>query len=247
MVLQEFGGAMPESLIGFEDAMREFMNVRSLELQKLGMATTNITATSLSLTPTTRDELLSPVVGAGAQPAFVEAIPSGGSTDNGYRRKVEIVPLSVLPTYESSRAISFYGTPMRYRLAWDAWNDTELIFWYDPVEDMTSIQAASDLTFPANFWSFIVKKTALNLVRLAKFKLTITDRSALRAQKQDIIGALGMFETSLAVQLSEWQEEFRKFLSRELNQTPHLRRTNEELQAQGYNNISRNNPLDWVG
>lgn len=244
-VLQEFGGAMPDNLLSFEDAQREFISVRALELQKLGISTTDITVTKRTISPNARDALLSPGIGD-AIPAFIELSPFSDNTGN-LRYKVEIIPVELIPAYEGGRAIAFYNTPLRYRVAWDVWNEGTLTLWYDPIEDVTQIRSASDLTFPAAFWTFIIKKAAINLVRLAKLKLVLIDPSNLSTNKGDIVNVLTMFEQSLLPQVAEWQMEFKKFLNLDLNNQSHLRRTNEEIKMRGFDNTTGYDPLDLIG
>lgn len=243
-VLQEFGGVLPESLLSFEDAQREFISVRALELQRLGISTTDITVSSRQIIPNERDAALTPVFGAGMLPAFVEVVPRGSSNDNE-RYKVEILPVELIPDYEGARAIAFYGTPTRYRLAWDAWDEGPMIVWYDPIEDITQIGTSTDLTFPPAFWTFLIKKAALNLARVAQLKLVVLDSSRHRSNAGAISATFGAFVASLSAQVQDWEREFHKFRNIDLNSQPHLRRTNEEIKARGFNNVTGYDPLDW--
>lgn len=245
-VLQEFGGVMPEVLMSFEDAEREFLSVRALELQKLGVSTTDITVTKSTLNATQRDGLLNTSEGDGMIPAFVELTPDS-STSGDDRVKVEILPVELIPSYEGARAIGFYGTPGRYRLAWDAWDEGTLTIWYDPVEDLTSIGAATDISFPPNFFTYIFKKTALNLIRVAVAKLMIVDPAQFKESKGNITAALSAFEKSIDRQVGEWEHEFKKWRNLDLNSSPHLRRTNDEIQARGYNNVTGHIGGDFAG
>jgi hypothetical protein len=244
-VIQEFGGVVPENLLSFEDAMREFLSVRALELQKVGASTTDLTCTKLALAPSSRDALVGGSIG-NAIPAFAELTPSSDSTGNT-RYKVEILPTELVPAYEGARVIAFYGTPTRYRLGWDAWNEGTLILWYDPIEDLSLLTSATDLTFPPAFWTFIIKKAAFNLVRLLKLKLVALDPANLTTRKADLVNVLTMFEQSLIGQVGEWQAEFRKYINLDLNSQSHLRRTSDEIRARGYDNVSGLDPLDLAG
>lgn len=244
-VLQEFGGAMPDNLVSFEDATREFLSVRALELQKIGVSTTDITVTTQTINATTRDGLLDVSSKAGVIPAFVELTPTSAAGDEKY--KVEIIPVELIPDYEGGRAIAFYGTPMRYRLAWDSWDEGTLTLWHDPIEDMTAITAATNVTFPPNFWTHLFKKTALNLIRLARLKLAIIDPASLRQSQANISTALTGFEQSLVMQIAEWEQEMKKWRNLDLNAQAHLRRTNDEINGRGYNNVTGYGPLDLVG
>lgn len=245
-VLQEFGGAMPDNLVSFEDASREFLSVRALELQRLGVATTDYTVTKSTLNASDRDGLLSPIFGEDMIPAFAELTPIDSSNEN-YKYKVAIITPDLIPAYEGTRAIAFYGTPKRYRLAWDAWDDGTLTVYYDPVEDLTAIGQSSDVSFPAAFWTMLYKKAALNLVRLAIFKLAIIDPAEFRTSKMDIERSLNSFVALLAPQVAEWEAEFKRYRALDLNTQPHLRRTQDELSLADYHNTSRANPLDFVG
>lgn len=244
-VLQEFGGAMPDNLVSFEDASREFLSVRALELQKLGVATTDYTVTKSTLNATSRDGLVSPIFGNDMIPAWVEARPD--SQSENVRYKVEIVTPDLIPAYEGTRAIAFYGTPKRYRLAWDAWEEDNVTIYYDPVEDLTSIGQSTDVTFPQAFWTLLFKKAALNVVRLALFKLAIIDPAEFKTNKADIERSLNSFVVLISPQIAEWERELRKYRSLDLNTQPHLRRTQDELALADYNNVSRANPLDFTG
>jgi len=236
---------MPDSLVSFEDAEREFINVRALELQKIGVSSTDITVVKQQLHPTTRDQLLIPTNGIDMIPAFVEIRPREMYGEE--RSKVEIVPVDAIPSYEGARAIAFYGTPMRYRISWDAWEEGDMTLYYDPVEDITSYGLSSDLTFPNGFWPFLIKKTALNVVRIAKVKLALINPSEYTMQKGDIANALFSFEMSIGGQVMDWEREIQKFRNLDLNSQPHLRRTQDELRARDWNNVSRNSPLDYEG
>jgi hypothetical protein len=242
-VLQEFGGAMPDVLVSFEDASREFLSVRALELQKLGVSTTDLTVTRVPLNASTREGNVPTSTGVGMIPAFVELTPDG-VTDG--RLKVEIIPLELIPSYEGSRAIAFYGTPTRYRLAWDAWDDGTLTLWHDPIEDLTQFQATTEITFPPNFLTHLFKKTALNLVRMARLKLALVDPASLRNSQANIATALSGFEMSIAAQVADWEVEAKKWRNQDLNSQSHLRRTHDELGYGSYNNVTGSDPLDFV-
>jgi hypothetical protein len=244
-VLQEFGGAMPDVLVSFEDASREFISVRALELQKLGVSTTDVTVTSTTLNATAREGALPQNIGIGMIPAFVE-LASYDSTSS-VRHKVAIVPTEMIPSYEGSRAIAFYGSPGRYRLSWDAWDDGVLHLWADPIEDLTAFTSTDEVAYPPNFLVHLFKKTALNLVRVALFKLAIVDPASLRNSQANISTALNNFQMSLAAQVADWEVEFKKWRNLDLNSQAHLRRTHDELDAIGYNNVTGNIPLDLIG
>jgi hypothetical protein len=245
LVLQEFGGVMPDSLVSFEDAAREFLSVRALELQKLGVSTTDITVSKRTIYPTERDALLTVTDGIAAIPAFVELTLRDDTSDR--RSKVEIVPTEAIPGYEGSRAIAFYGTPQRYRLSFDAWDEDGITLWYDPVEDITAVTLATDLTFPANFWTYVVKKAAINIVRVGILKLAVLDPAHYKANKKDIAAALQAFASLLAPQVVEWEMEFKKFRNLDLNSQAHLRRTQDEIMAGDFDNVTGNIPLDFIG
>lgn len=239
-VLQEFGGTIPENLLSFEGAKREFMSVRALELQKLGIASTDITVVKQVLTPSSRDEVFPGGVGADIIPAFVEVqLLSALANQDETRYKVEIIPVELIPAYEGARVIAFYGlNPKRYRLGWDAWNEGELTLWYDTIEDLLTITGNTDLAFPQAFWTFIVKKTALNLIRIIRFKLAYNTPSEIKNTVPQVTSALNLMEQSMIAQVAEWQMEFRKYLNIDLNTQPHLRRTNDEIKRRDYNNVT---------
>lgn len=233
-VLQEFGGAMPENLLGFEDAMREFLAVRALELQKLGISGTDKTVTSTSLAPTVRDAALPGGFGD-ITPAFVQLADAGDSTGNTVS-KVEIVPIEDIADYEGARAISFYGNPMRYRLAWDAWLEGTVYVWSNPILDLSAVTETTVMTFPPAFWTLLYKKTARNLVRIATLKIAfqVSDDPGLST----VAAALAVLLDSLSAQTVEWEREFRKYTNLDLNAQPHLRRSIEERWARGVNDIT---------
>lgn len=245
-VLQEFGGAMPDNLISFEDATREFLNVRALELQKLGIATGDHTVTKSTLNASDRDGLVSPIFGEDMIPGFVELHRFDANYEND-RDKVEIISVDLIPSYEGGRAIAFYGTPKRYRLAWDAWDEGTITVYYDPVEDITEIGQSQDITFPAAFWTFLIKKAALNLIRVALVKLAIIDPAEFRTSKQDISKALTSFVALISPQVLEWEREFHKFRNADLNTQPHLRRTTDEINYADWSNVTGVRPLDLIG
>jgi hypothetical protein len=242
-VLQEFGGSMPDNLISFEDACREFISVRALELQKLGVSTTDITVRQQTINPSSRDALYPQVYGEDMVPGWVELIPTNQVGSERY--KVEILPADLIPAYEGSRAIAFYGTPKRYRLAWDAWDEGSLAVFMDPVEDITSISLSTDVSFPPNFWVLLFKKAALKLVKVALMKLAIVDPTEFRQSKQEIKQALSAFASMIAQEVQEWEKEMRRSRSLDFNAQPHLRRSNDEIRARGYDNISGTVPGDF--
>jgi hypothetical protein len=230
-VMQEFGGAMPEHLLGMEDAAREFMAVRALELQKLGISGTDKTVINAALGPTRREDLVPGQFGH-CTPAFAQLAPTDGSA----RVKVEIVPIESVPHYDGSRAIGFYGNPLNYMLSWDAWEEGEVYLWGDAAEDLTTLSMGSDIVFPEAFWVYLFKKTALNLVRIANLKISfqLSDDASLAP----IIPALAALREDLTVQCSEWQKEFKKYTNLDLNTQPHLRRSVDELWARGSHEVT---------
>jgi hypothetical protein len=245
-VLQEFGGAMPEVLVSFEDASREFISVRALELQKLGVSTTDVTVTKSTLNASSREGTVPATTGVGMIPAFVELTLNDSGVPDA-RLKVEIIPTELIPSYEGSRAIAFYGTPMKYRLSWDVWDEGTITLWHDPIEDLTQFTSNSDVTFPPNFITYLFKKTALNLIRTAVLKLALVDPASLRQSQANIGTALSNFQGSLAAQCSEWEVEFRKWRNLDLNSQRHLRRTQDELALSDFDNVTGSSPLDYIG
>ena len=228
----EFGtGVIPEELLSFEDAKKETIQVRALEMQKLGISDTDRTVTSDTLGATQRDDAM-PVKFGDFIPAFVEI------RINDRTEKVEIVPVESIPELEGARCIAFYSN--RYRLAWDAWDEGEIYLWFDPIEDLSGITGKSGITFPQAFWTLLVKKTALNLIKVIRLKALHIGKS----DREELNTILSMFEKSLNASLSEWEQEFFKWRNIDFNAGPRLRRTNEEIMARAYNNVTGRVSLD---
>lgn len=239
-VLQEFGGVIPETICSFEDARREFLYVRESERQKIGIAPSNKTAENALLDVSVRDgELVlsgcdSP---AAISPAFVEYQPTN-STD---RHKVTIVDAEDIPGFEGQRAIAFYADPMRYRLSFDSWDTGTLYLWYDEVEDLESLEGTDTngdevaIKFPLQFWQLLRKRAAFNLIDTICLKLAWHMRPEEKDQTAGIIAALRMKEQKLALRVQELDNEFRRWINRELNQQPFVRRTSMEIGLRGVN------------
>jgi hypothetical protein len=228
-VLQEFGGLIEERLLSFEDAKREFLYTRGLELQKLGIADSNKTVIIDEFSVSDRDgEITMPTGLSGILPAFVEY---GGSSSTSRRDTVRIVTVDDIPSYEGSRAIAFYGDPLKYRLSWNSWDHGTLFLGYDGIEDMDALLGSSDLSFPPNFWTFLVKKTAFNIIDVLRLKIAFLMRVEEIEQMKLIENALNSKERKLLVQCQEWSTEFKRWINKDLNQQPVLRRSNEELMA----------------
>lgn len=243
-VLSEFGGALPESLVSYSDVVKELVSVRSLELQKLGIATTNITTSHIEFTPSSREGSLP--VPYDYIPSFVEFIPNNTSQDVRIRYKVEILPVESISEYEGARAIAFYGMPRKYLLSWDCWKFGKLDVWFDPVEDFTAINSdTSDITFPPAFWNFLFKKTALNIVRVALLKISMSRDPEIVERMELIRSSLAMFAKDLNNAVAEWEMEMAKFRNLDLNTQPHLRRTQEEILLSSYNNVTGSTPGDY--
>jgi hypothetical protein len=237
-VLQEFGGLIPESICSFEDAKREYAYTRSLELQKLGIAGTDRTVTNAVLDPGDDRDGAMPSSAPNLRdiiPAAVEFQPTN-TTD---RYKVVILSnVEDVPAYEGNRAISFYGEPLRYRLAWDSWDAGDLYVYYDPVEDIEDLTGASEITFPLAFWTYLTKKTAFILIDMVRLKLTWLNREEEKEQLEKILKALDKMEVKLAAQVAEWCGEFQRYINLDRNEGPYLRRSNLEIMARGYNDTS---------
>jgi hypothetical protein len=228
-VMMEFGGILDERLLAFEDAKREFLYTRALELQKLGIADSNKTVVIDELATAARDgELTMPEGLASMMPAFVEF---QYNNTTGARSQVRIVAVEDIPNYEGSRAIAFYGEPLRYRLSWNAWEQGDLYLGYDGIENPSAVGGANDLAFPPAFWTFLVKKTAFNLIDIIRLKLSFLMREEEADQMKAIASALDSKEQKLVVQTQEWSKEFARWINKDLNQQPILRRSNEELWA----------------
>lgn len=242
-VLSEFGGRIPAHLLSFEDARREFLQVRALELQKLGIADTDKTVQSARLMPSSRNGAVPSSFGD-ITPAFVEYSPT--NTTNVFE-KVEIVPVEKIPEYSGGRAIAFYGSPLRYRTSFDFWTSGAITIWYDGVEDLFSVSGGDELAFAGAFSTYLVKKAAFNLCGTMLLNLAFSAAPEEDERMKIIVGVLKDFQSTLAIQVAEWQKEFRKFTNAPLNTQANLRRTNDEIAARNYNNVTRSSPLDYVG
>lgn len=234
-VMMEFGGVVPEELLSLEDARREFLYVRSLARQKIGIADTDKTVTSTPLTVTQRDDALPPNL-QHIIPAFVEYEHNFPISPNDLRR-VLIVPADDIPNYEGARAIAFYGEPLRYKLSWNAWEDGSLTLYYDPVDDLSAISGDDDLPFPMQFHTMLVKQAALKVTDIIKLKMTFLDRWEEKDRAERLLGVLGGIEAKLLLQVSDWENEFKRWINKDHNEGPITRRTNEEIQARGYNDV----------
>lgn len=246
--LQEFGGIIPAELLAFEDARREFLYVRQLELQKLGIAPSNKTVTSSILDVSTREGTLELADdNCDTEPwaidvAFVEFQPTGGTIDE--RIKVTIVGVEDITNYEGARAISFYGNPLKYRLSWDSWDHGTLYLYYDPVEDIETLTDLSDcgnenaITFPLQFWQLLSKKTAFNLIDVIRLKLAFHQRPEEKEQTDLINNALTKMEQKLALRIAELDREWRRYINRDLNQQTYMRRSIIEMSARRANDAS---------
>jgi hypothetical protein len=246
-VMAELGGNLPDGILTYADASTEFLSVRALELQKMGISSTNVTSDHIVINPPSREGLLPTypsIPYVDVIPSFVELIPKNISTNSYIRYKVEIVPVESIPEYEGARAIAFFGMPRKYRLAFDVWDSGSLDLWYDGVEDITTKDVTSDVTFPPAFWTFLFKKTALNLISKAMLRLSYNTSPQTRKLAGDLTNGLKMAAEGLAMQVKEWELEMMKFRNLDLNTQPHLRRTHEEILLSDYNNITGFTPGD---
>lgn len=243
-VLQEFGGVLPDTLADIEDAARELVSVRALELQKLGISTSDATLTTMTITPAARDEVVSLGSNADIIPAFAVATPLNASND-ALRYKVAIIPADRIHAYEGSRAIAFYGRPKRIMYAWDVWDcDETITLYYDPVESVIAQEISGNIDFPPGFYTMLVKKAALNIARVVKLKLAVLS-PADYPNRGEIVNVLSAFEQSIAGQVAEWEMEARKARSMDRNQQPHLRRTWDEIKYADFDNTSGATPGDF--
>lgn len=233
---------LPDVVLSFEDARREFLQVYALEMQRLGISDTDRTVTEAVIETDARDEQIK---GVERLPAFAEFHPSTAPNEN-YREKVEIVPLEMIAEYEGSRAIAFYGHPLRYRAAWDFWKHGTLYLFYDPVPIIESVAGADDISFPRAFYTYLVKKAALNLVPVARLKLAFLAPEEQKEMLPVILPVLASLEASLAMQAAEWARQFELYRNKDGNETARLRRTNDELQFSNYKNTTGRNPLDFT-
>lgn len=238
-VLQEFGGILPESVLSFEDAKREFSYCRAIELQRIGIAATNKTVTVSEMILDTRDGVMIMPTNVGDLiPGAVEYEPSNLSAGRYERHKVTIVNVDEIPAFEGNRAIAFYGEPMRYRISFDSWETGRIFVYYDPIEDITDITGDTSLTFPRAFWTYLIKTAAKNLINLVRLKMSWHLRTEDKEQFQAIMSALNSLEISLNMQSAMWKLELDRWINRDLSQTPYLRRSNVEIMARGYHDIS---------
>jgi hypothetical protein len=241
-VMMEFGGIIPSNLLSYHDVAREFLSVYSLEMQKLGISSTNITVKYSDVNLTTREFTVTSIPGVTGDfiPAFVEFNEKNTTTP----KKVEIVPLSILPTYEGARAISFFDTPLKARTAWDYWKNGTLRIYYDPIPKLETINYGDGIVFPPNFNVYLVKKTAFFLIKVIRIKTMTYQPDYPGFSLEGFINALNMFEQTLGLQLQEWQEEFRKFKNIDRNFQPRLRRSWDEIHLLDYDNVTGNIPTE---
>ncbi len=242
-VLGEFGFLPPEHLLAFEDVKREFIRVRALEMQKLGIADTNKTVTTTTLDLS--GELRTGTLSTDMIPAFVEIHPTQATYTN-QQEKIEVVPLEEIASYEGSRAIAFYGTPLKYKLAFDAWEYGNVTLYYDAIEDYTDWAGDDNVTFPPNFYIYLECKTALSLADLFALKLAYLFPNDQKEQLQLIMNRLDAFKQSKLAYTAEWQAEFKKWKNQDLNQQPRLRRTQTEIWQRNYNNVTGFNALGYI-
>lgn len=243
-VLQKFGNIIPEHILSFEDVKTEFLGVYSTMSQKLGIADTDKTVSEVELSLTSRDELLNLSIGE-MIPAFCEIQLFNAPTST--RLKVEIVPPEDIPSYEGSYAISFYGEPVRARLAFDAWTVGTLYLFADNVPDLSLLRGSSNISFPTAFLNLLEEKTRLFVIDKLRLKLAWIQDKEIEVRLPLIMSALDKMEQSALAKVGELEMEFKKWRNKDLNETPHLRRTNDEILRRSYNNITRTNPLEYVG
>lgn len=243
-VLAEFGGRLPAHLLQFEDARREFLQTRALELQKLGASDTDKTVQKISLRLKDRvGAVLVPKGLEGVIPAFVEtSVCNCGNC--GSVEKVEIVPVEKIPEYTSGRVIAFFGNPLQYRTNF---NCCSAALWFDPVEDLMSIEGADETKFVPAFTTYLVKKAALNLCGALLMNIALHSAPEEDERMKIIIGAITGFQNNLSIQVSEWALEFKKYVNFPFNTQPNLRRTQDEISVRGYHNTTRSRPLDYIG
>ncbi len=243
-VLQEFGGNIPENLLSYESVKRQFVRVRALELHKLGISDTDKTVVEGTLDVTTRSGAMpSKYQDIGIIPAFVELKPTNATTR---REKIEIVPIEQIADFETSYAIAFYGTPMQYKLSFDAWDRGEIYLFYDPVEDWDALVGSDSIVFPPNFLIYLECKTATLLIKQIKFNLTFKKPAEYTDEHIGMIlsGLEELLQTKM-VELGDWERQMKLWRNKDGNENPRLRRTADELQYSDYRNVTGNQPLDW--
>lgn len=243
-VQQEFGSVLPDPILSFEDCRREFVSVMMLKLQEIGISDTDRTTAYVAWTESARQGIVPTSFGP-LSPAFVEFHPTGSEAN--WRDKVEIVPVEDIPSYEGSRAIAFHDLPLRYRAAWDYWNSGTMYLWFDPLPNLETITAEKNVLFPVAFMTYLIKCTALNLVEVVTLKLAWLAPEEQRELIPIIAPSLTRLAARLESECEAWKKEFRKYINLDSNQSPRLRRTWDELKARGYNNVTGNNPMDFIG
>jgi hypothetical protein len=226
-VLGEFGQRIPAEILTFEDARREFLSVRSLALQRLGISDTDKLLTDRIVTGGQRTGMLPAF--EDHIPSFVEYERSNPTTINPAPEKVEIVPLDKIPSYEGGRTIAFYDNQRRYRTSWDHWKNGTMRIWYAPMEDLAQVRGADDADFMTAFTTFLVKQTAMNLTSIIRMNLALQADSEQDLQRLTLIGdALSALQITLLPQVEEWKRAFKQYVNKDLNTQPHLRRTQGE-------------------
>jgi len=244
-VLAEFGGRLPAHLLQFEDARREFLEVRSLQLQRLGISDTDKTVQKLDLSAFDRDGNLPDDVSIGT-PAFAEYYDYNSHSNPNSRQKVEIVPVENIPEFEGSRVIAFYGSPLRYRAGFDFWNTGTVSVWFDGVEELLNSTGDMDANFAPAFITYVIKQAAMNLVPVARLNLSMNSLPEEGERMPFIMEALNGFERNLAMQTEHWYKEFKKYVGSGLNTQSRLRRSNFEIKARGINDLSGGRgAFDW--
>jgi len=244
-VLAEFGGRLPAHLLQFEDARREFLEVRALQLQRLGISDTDKTVQKVELSAFGRDGTLPDDLAVGT-PAFAEFYHYNNYANPDTREKIEIVPVEQIPEFEGSRVIAFYGSPLRYRAGFNFWDSGTISVWFDGVDELLNATGDMDAGFAPAFITYVVKQAAMNLVPVARLNLSMNSLPEEGERVPFIMEALNGFERNLAMQTEHWHKEFKKYVGSGLNTQSRLRRSNFEIKARGFNDLSGGrDAMDW--
>lgn len=232
-------GNLPECLLDLEDSANAFLRARKYYWQQLGISSMDLKVTSiaLDLSAQVRDFALptSPTDLSNVYPAFVEMELFN---NNARRVPVDVIPLEDVINHESERALSLYNSPNRIRLAWDAWSEGVLFFFYDPTSDIANLTLESDIDFPPAFFELLENKAAYNLVSLANSKEA---REAYREQRQPntfLVQSLTNLKADFAVTIAEWQREFDIWRNTDKSEGSYERRSDVEMTSNRTSNFN---------
>lgn len=223
-------GNLPECLLDLEDTANAFLRARKFYWQQLGVSSMDLKVRSiaLDLSAHVRDFALptTPTDLSNVYPDFVELELN---YNNNRRVQVDVVPLEDVINHEGERSLSLYNSPNRIRLAWDAWGEGTLYFFYDPTADIANLTINSDIEFPPQFFDLLEYKAAYNLVSLANSKEA---RESYREQRQAntfLVQSLTALKQDFATSIAEWQREFDIFRFTGNEERSYERRSDSEI------------------